>query len=92
MPVLGLPEAEGAELARHPWHPHLRRLTRSEGSEGRAVRTPRWTWSEHTAGPYTVVVRRTRSGHYTARIYRGRAFAGSLRGLRAIGAFLEEHA
>lgn len=56
------------------------------------MRAPRWTWSEHTAGPYTVVVRRTHSRHYTARIYRGRAFAGKLTGLRAIGAFLEEHA
>lgn len=52
----------------------------------------RWTWSEHGAGPFTVVVRRTGCRHYTARIYRGRAFAGSLRGLAAIGAFLTEHA
>lgn len=48
------------------------------------------TWSEHTAGPYTVVVRRDRSRHYTARAYRGRALAAILVGLASITAFIEE--
>lgn len=52
----------------------------------------RYTWIEHVVGPFTVVVRRSRSRHYTARVYRGRALSALLIGLASIDAFMEEAA